>query len=114
MVGIVVFELWLFGGRSNRGSSCGLAFSYSNYAWSRSAAIYSARLTTLYSSRNEAAAKNFRVSVLRHGNAPEYHEPRRRARMYSTCRSEQHSPCAEFGVSPAARDVSKSAIQRGI
>lgn len=114
MVGIVVFELWMFGGNSNNGSNCGLAYANSNNAWSNSNANYSARLTTLYSSRNKAAAKNFRVSVLRHGNAPEYHEPRRRARMYSTCRSEQHSPCAEFGVSPAARDVSKSAIQRGI
>lgn len=95
MVGIVVFELWMFGGNSNTGANCGLAYANSNNVWSNSNSNYSARLTTLHSSRNKAAAKNIRVSVLRHGNAPEYHEPRQRARMYSTCWSEQHSPCAE-------------------
>ena len=50
--------------------------------------------------------KNIRVCVLRHRIAPEYPEPRQRARMYSTCWSEQHSPCA-VGVSPSARGVSK-------
>lgn len=37
-------SLWLFGGRSDIGSSCGLAFSLSSYAWASSYARYSARL----------------------------------------------------------------------
>ena len=31
--------------------------------------------------KSQDSCKNLRVSVLRHGNAPEYHEPRQRARM---------------------------------
>jgi len=37
-------ELWLFGGNSNYGSNCGLAFAYSHTAWSGSGASFSARL----------------------------------------------------------------------
>lgn len=37
-------QLWLFGGLSGNGSSCGLAFSISYDAWSGSYANYSARL----------------------------------------------------------------------
>ena len=78
MVGIKVLKLWLFGGNSNNGSNCGLAYANSNNVWSNSNANYSARLTTL-------SKKTIRVLVLRHGNAPDYLAPRQRARMYSTC-----------------------------
>lgn len=37
-------KLWLFGGRSNLASSCGLASAYSSYAWACSSAACSARL----------------------------------------------------------------------
>lgn len=37
-------KLWLFGGHSNRGSDCGLAYARSNRAWASSSARYSARL----------------------------------------------------------------------
>ena len=37
-------QLWLFGGRSNRGANCGLAPAYSASAWSSSYAHVSARL----------------------------------------------------------------------
>lgn len=79
MVGIKVLKLWLFGGNSNNGSNCGLAYANSNNAWSNSNANYSARLTTL--------RKNItiRMQVLRHGKASAYLEPRQRVRMYSTC-----------------------------
>ena len=78
MVGIKVVKLWLFGGNSNNGANCGLAYANSNNAWSNSNSNISARLTTL-------DKKTIRVSVLRHGKAPEYLEPRQRVRMYSTC-----------------------------
>ena len=45
MVGIVVFELWMFGGNSNNGANCGLAYANSNNAWSNSNANISARHT---------------------------------------------------------------------
>ena len=48
-------ELWLFGGSSNRGASCGLAYAYSDYAWSHSTASISARLAV----KSEALAKYF-------------------------------------------------------
>ena len=47
MVGKTVFELWLFGGNSNNGANCGLAYANSNNAWANANANYSARLTTL-------------------------------------------------------------------
>ena len=47
MVGKTVFELWMFGGNSNNGANCGLAYANSNNAWSNSNANISARLTTL-------------------------------------------------------------------
>ena len=78
MVGRKVLKLWLFGGNSNNGSNCGLAYANSNNAWSNSNSNISARLTTL-------DKKTIRVSVLRHRNAPAYLEPRQRVRMYSTC-----------------------------
>lgn len=78
MVGRQVLKLWLFGGNSNNGANCGLAYANSNNAWSNSNSNISARLTTL-------CKKTIRVSVLRHGKAPEYLEPRQRVRMYSTC-----------------------------
>ena len=37
-------ELWLFGGYSNHGSNCGLAYAFSSDVWSNSDANYSARL----------------------------------------------------------------------
>ena len=37
-------QLWLFGGDSDSGSLCGLAFAYSDAAWSRADASFSARL----------------------------------------------------------------------
>lgn len=37
-------QLWLGGGRSNYGAFCGLAFAYSNDAWSNTSANISARL----------------------------------------------------------------------
>ena len=37
-------QLWLFGGDSDHGSACGLAYSDSNFAWSRASAGFSARL----------------------------------------------------------------------
>ena len=94
MVGKTVFELWLFGGNSNNGANCGLAYANSNNAWANANSNISARLTTLNGSN---AVRKLRVQVLRQGNAPEYCEPRQRARMYSTCWSEQHSPCADCG-----------------
>lgn len=90
MVGRKVLKLWLFGGNSNNGSNCGLAYANSNNAWTNSNSNISARLTTL-------DKNNIRVLLLRHRNVPAYLEPRQRARMYSTCWSEQHSPCADKG-----------------
>ena len=48
-------ELWLFGGSSNRGASCGLAYAYSDHAWSHSTASISARLAV----KSGALAKYF-------------------------------------------------------
>jgi len=79
MVGITVVKLWLFGGNSNNGSNCGLAYANSNNVWSNSNANISARLTIV------GKKSTIRVSVLRHGNAPDHCEPRQRVRMYSTC-----------------------------
>lgn len=53
MVGIGVYELWLFGGNSNNGSNCGLAYANSNNAWSNSNANYSARHTIRKSDMRE-------------------------------------------------------------
>lgn len=78
MVGKLVMKLWLFGGRSDYGANCGLAYANSNNVWSNSNANISARHTL-------TATKTIRVSVLRHGNAPDDHEPRRQVRMYSLC-----------------------------
>ena len=48
-------KLWLFGGNSNAGANCGLAFANSSYAWSSSYASLSARLAV----KSEAIAKYF-------------------------------------------------------
>lgn len=48
-------SLWLFGGFSNYGSNCGLAFAPSDYAWSSSHSALSARLAV----KSEALAKYF-------------------------------------------------------
>lgn len=99
MVGKMVMKLWLFGGNSNNGSNCGLAYANSNNGWSNSNANISARHTL---------ETKKRVSVLRHGNAPDYHEPRRRVRMYSPCgRNNIH--LARVGISAAVCSASKSA-----
>jgi hypothetical protein len=45
MVGILVMKLWLFGGNSNNGANCGLAYANSNNAWSNSNSNISARHT---------------------------------------------------------------------
>lgn len=47
MVGKTILELWLFGGNSNNGASCGLAYANSNNAWTNANSNISARLTTL-------------------------------------------------------------------
>ena len=47
MVGVAVLKLWLFGGNSNNGANCGLAYANSNNAWTNSNANISARLTML-------------------------------------------------------------------
>lgn len=47
--------LWLFGGRSNFGASCGLASATSSFAWSGSDANFSARLAV----KNEELAVYF-------------------------------------------------------
>lgn len=99
LVGIGISKLWLFGGNSNNGSPCGLAYANSNNVWSNSNSNISARLTLVMQ-------ETIRVSVLRHGNAPGYSEPRQRVRMYSTCgRNNIH--LARNRVSPTARGVSK-------
>ena len=48
-------SLWLFGGPSSNGSSCGLAFAYSFSGWTRSRAAFSARLAV----KSEELAKYF-------------------------------------------------------
>ena len=48
-------KLWLFGGDSGDGSSCGLAFEGSSLAWSRSVSSFSARLAV----KSGALAKYF-------------------------------------------------------
>ena len=37
-------QLWMFGGRSDSASSCGLAYADSSNAWTDSHSVYSARL----------------------------------------------------------------------
>lgn len=93
MVGVRVIKLWLFGGNSNNGANCGLAYANSNNVWSNSNANISARHTL-------SATNYVRVSVLRHGKSPDDLEPRRLVRMYSQCgRNNIH--LARKGVSPS-------------
>ena len=47
MVGKTILELWLFGGNSNNGANCGLAYANSNNGWTNANSNISARLTTL-------------------------------------------------------------------
>ena len=98
MVGVLVVKLWLFGGNSNNGSNCGLAYANSNNAWSNSNSNISARLTL---------TKNVRTLVLRHKKASDYHEPWQQVRMYSLC-SQNNIHLARKGISTAASSVSKS------
>lgn len=100
VVGISVAKLWLFGGNSNNGSNCGLAYANSNNAWTNANSNISARLTMF------GKNKNIRVLLLRHGKAPGHREPRRRVRMYSTC-SRNNIRLARIEVSLAACGVSK-------
>lgn len=48
-------NLWLFGGTSDYGASCGLAFAFSSYPWSNSDACLSARIAV----KSESLAKYF-------------------------------------------------------
>ena len=48
-------NLWLFGGASNVGEPCGLAYASSHYVWSGSSASFSARLAV----KSEELAKYF-------------------------------------------------------
>lgn len=50
-------QLWLFGGYSNSGSDCGLAFAFSYDAWSAAYASFSARLAYYGSVNKVSAAK---------------------------------------------------------
>lgn len=52
-------ELWLFGGNSFTGSSCGLAYSFSDVAWSYSYANFSARLAVKSSELAKYFGKQF-------------------------------------------------------
>lgn len=56
MVGIKVLKLWFWGGNSNNGSNCGLAYAASDNAWSVSSASLSARLA-YYGHTTEVSAK---------------------------------------------------------
>ena len=59
MVGKMVCELWLFGGNSNNGSNCGLAYSNSNNAWTNSYAYFSSRLA-YYGPLNRVTTSRFK------------------------------------------------------
>lgn len=50
-------QLWSWGGASNHGSSCGLAFAYSSLAWSSSGARISARLAYYGSLQKVSASR---------------------------------------------------------
>lgn len=104
MVGKGILGLWLFGGNSNNGSNCGLAYANSNNGWTYSNANYSARHTT-WSGIGDGVGEQQRVQVLRHGKAPVYPAPRRRDEGHVTGRNNIH--LAWRGVSPATRGVSK-------
>jgi hypothetical protein len=52
-------QLWLFGGHSNHGSNCGLAFAVSNNVWSNSLSSVSARLA-FYGAVTEVSPQRFR------------------------------------------------------
>lgn len=72
MVGKTVSELWLFGGNSNNGSNCGLAYSNSNNAWSNSNSNISARLTTVRNNKGVSTASRERTRILRASAACAY------------------------------------------
>lgn len=77
-----VGKVWIWGGNSNNGSSCGLGCSNSNNAWSNSNSNISARITTFGSA---TTLSTLRPQVARHAKAVAHLEPRRRAYAYSTC-----------------------------
>ena len=60
------YELWLFGGNSNNGSKCGLAYSNSNNGWANSNSNISARHTlqkeNIYQSASTASWESTRIS----------------------------------------------------
>lgn len=89
MVGKGILKLWLFGGNSNNGSKCGLAYANSNNVWSNANSNIAARLTK--------DIKIIRMSVPRHGNASGYPEPWRHVRMYSMVSQNNH-PCVRTQV----------------
>lgn len=53
-------QLWRFGGASDAGSDCGLAYAYSNFAWTTSYSNSSARLA-YYGSLNKVSATQFKA-----------------------------------------------------
>lgn len=94
MVGERVLKLWLFGGNSNNGANCGLAYANSNNAWSNSNSNISARHT--FNGR-----ETIRVSLVRHAKAPEYPEPRQQSRMYRLCGRNNIHLAREASVRPS-------------
>lgn len=91
MVGKRISQLWLFGGNSNNGSQCGLAYANSNNAWSNANENIAARLTKII-------IKTIRALVVRHAKASGYSEPWRQVRMYSLVSQNNH-PCVRLQVS---------------
>ena len=53
-------QLWLFGGRSNFGAACGLAFAHSRHAWALADSSISARLA-YYGSINKVSSTQFKA-----------------------------------------------------
>lgn len=80
MVGKVTTRLWLLGGVSGDGSSCGLACSCSTYAWSYARSNVSARHT--FNGRNN---QNLGCKYCVMGKHPVVMSLGSRSRMYSLC-----------------------------
>lgn len=53
-------QLWLFGGNSSNGASCGLAFAASSLAWASASSSFSARLA-YYGSINKVSSTQFKA-----------------------------------------------------
>lgn len=100
MVGKRVYELWLFGGNSNNGANCGLAYANSNNVWSNSNANISARLTI----RKRIKFIGCVYCVMgQHPNTPSLGSVR--VCIARVGRNNIH--LARYGASPSARGVSK-------